>query len=47
MQAINWQQATYEKVKAFAEGKPVVFIPSHDEDAGKRLKSLQTLLPQA
>jgi N-acyl homoserine lactone hydrolase len=38
---------TYKKVKLFAENNPVIFIPSHDADAGKRLKSLQTLLPQA
>jgi N-acyl homoserine lactone hydrolase len=38
---------TYKKIKLFAENNPVVFIPSHDANAGKRLKSLQTLLPQA
>jgi N-acyl homoserine lactone hydrolase len=38
---------TYNAVKLFSEKTPVVFIPSHDADAGERLKSLQTLLPQA
>ena len=37
-------QSTYNKVKAFAKNNPIVFIPSHDADALKRLKNLETLL---
>ena len=36
-------QSTYDKVKAFAKNNPLVFIPSHDADAVKRLKNLEIL----
>jgi N-acyl homoserine lactone hydrolase len=34
---------TYDKVKAFAKNNQLVFIPSHDMHAGKRLKNLEPL----
>ncbi len=34
---------TYKKVKAFAKNNRVVFIPSHDAEAMKRLQNLETL----
>ncbi len=36
-------QSTYNKVKVFAKNHPVIFIPSHDADALKRLKNSETL----
>ena len=34
---------TYDKVKAFARKNKLIFIPSHDEDAARRLKELEPL----
>jgi N-acyl homoserine lactone hydrolase len=34
---------TYNKVKLFAKNNPLVFIPSHDTEAGDRLKTLKKL----
>ena len=36
-------KATYDKVKVFAKSNPVVFIPSHDIEAGERLKNLKPM----
>lgn len=34
---------TYDKVKLFAKRNPIIFIPSHDATAAKRLKELEAL----
>ncbi len=36
-------KATYDTVKTFAKHYPLVFIPSHDGEAAKRLSRLETL----
>jgi N-acyl homoserine lactone hydrolase len=42
---IDFKQAreTYATIREFAKSNPLVFLPSHDKDAGNRLEKMETL----
>ena len=37
-------QETYNTIKKYASKYPMVYLPSHDKDSGKRLLAKETLI---